>query len=324
VSGFAPARETLLDVVNLRHAFGRVPVLEGLGFRLMRGEIFGLLGPNGCGKSTALRVLTGLLVPDAGELWLLGKPVAPGGRALRNHMGVVFQTSSLDQRLSARQNLELSAALQRLPVATAEQRIADALEFAQLQERADDPVAQLSGGMKRRLELARALLHEPQLLLLDEPTSGLDEPSFRRTWERILALRERMQVSVLLTTHRAEEAALCDRVAILDRGRAMALDTPEALIAQVAGDVLTLELRDPREHEATIRTVKQRFALDVREVAGKLVIECERGHELIPRLVEALAPGSVRSLSMHRPTLADVFVKLTGRSLGTDTEAASA
>jgi ABC-2 type transport system ATP-binding protein len=323
VSGFAPARETLLEVVNLRHAFGRLPVLEGLGFRLVRGEIFGLLGPNGCGKSTALRVLTGLLVPDAGELWLLGKPVAPGGRALRNQMGVVFQTSSLDQRLSARQNLELSAALQRLPSALAKQRVADALEFAQLQQRADDPVTQFSGGMKRRLELARALLHEPQLLLLDEPTSGLDEPSFRRTWERILALRERMQLSVLLTTHRAEEAALCDRVAILDRGRAMALDTPEALIAQVAGDVLTLELRDPREHAAAIHSVKQRFALDAREVAGKLVIECERGHELIPRLVEALAPGSVRSLSMHRPTLADVFVKLTGRSLGADTEAAA-
>jgi len=322
VSGFAPARGTLLEIADLSHTFGHVRVLDGLSLRLARGEIFGLLGPNGCGKSTTLRVLTGLLLPDAGELFLSGKSVAPGGRELRKRIGVVFQSSSLDQRLSARENLGLFATLQRLPAASAKLRIADALEFAQLQERADDPVTQLSGGMKRRLELARALLHEPALLLLDEPTTGLDEPSFRRTWQRIVGLRERTQLSVLLTTHRADEAARCDRVAIMDRGRCMALDTPEALIAQVAGDVLTLELRALDDLPTTLETLRRLFALEARELAGKVVVECERGHELIPRLVEALPPGSVRSLSMHRPTLADVFVKLTGRSLGTDTDVA--
>ncbi|MET0389467.1 MAG: ATP-binding cassette domain-containing protein [Polyangiales bacterium] len=317
ISGIAPARETLLEISGLSHRFGDVRVLEGLHFQVARGEIFGLLGPNGCGKSTTLRVLTGLLVPDAGELRLLGQNVAPGGRALRQRMGVVFQAPSLDQRLSVRENLQLTAALQRLPKPLAEQRVTQALEHAQLTDRAAHLVKTLSGGMRRRLELARALLHEPELLLLDEPTTGLDEPSFRRTWQRILELRERAQLSVLLTTHRAEEAALCDRVAILDQGKLIALDTPEALIAGVAGDVLTLEVDDP---EAIVAQVEQSFQLPARVAEGKVLIERERGHELIPRLVEALPAGSIRSLSMHRPTLADVFMKLTGRALDVETQ----
>ncbi|MEY4577482.1 MAG: hypothetical protein RL701_2185 [Pseudomonadota bacterium] len=318
--GLAPARENLLEIKGLSHRFGDTRVLDGLGFALHRGEIFGLLGPNGCGKSTTLRVLTGLLVPDAGEFALRDQKVAPGGRELRKCMGVVFQAPSLDPRLSVRENLQLTAALQRLPRPVAEPRIAQALEFAQLVDRASSLVKDLSGGMKRRLELARALLHEPDLLLLDEPTSGLDEPSFRRTWQRILELRERTGLSVLLTTHRAEEAALCDRVAVLDRGKLMALDTPDALIAEVAGDVLTLELHAGTAPEAVVAQIQEHFRLTARIADGKVLIERERGHELIPRLVEALPAGSIRSLSMHRPTLADVFVKLTGRSLGVDTE----
>jgi ABC-2 type transport system ATP-binding protein len=201
----------------------------------------------------------------------------------------------------------------------AEPRIADAIAFAQLGERANSPVKDLSGGMKRRLELARALLHEPALLLLDEPTSGLDEPSFRRTWQRITRLREQSQLSVLLTTHRAEEAALCDRVAVIDGGRVIAEDTPDALIAQVAGDVISLEVDDP---ETAAASLERSFQLQARIADARVLIERERGHELIPRLVEALPAGSIRSLSMHRPTLADVFVKLTGRSLGQDQEPA--
>ena len=175
-----------------------------------------------------------------------------------------------------------------------------------------DRVLDFSGGMKRRLELARALLHEPSLLIMDEPTTGLDERFFRQSWERIEALRDSRGLTVLLTTHRAEEAERCDRVAVVDQGRVIAQDTPEALRGQVAGDVLTLEARDP---EALGAELAERFALQPRVVEGKLVIERERGHELIPRIVEALPVGRIASLSMHRPTLSDVFVKLTGRSL---------
>lgn len=306
-----------LGIEGLRHAFGSMSVLDGLSFSVRRGEIYGLLGPNGCGKSTTLRVLTGLLVPDAGELRFGGVAVEPGGRALRNGIGVVFQSPSLDTRLSARENLALGARLYGLRGAVASQRIASLLDFTELAARADEAVANFSGGMRRRLELARALLHEPSLIIMDEPTTGLDEASFRRTWERIEALRAERGLTVLFTTHRAEEAQLCDRVAVVDRGRVIAEDTPEQLRREVSGDILTLEAQDPDGLAAELRRT---FELDARVLDGKVVIERERGHELIPRIVEALPVGRIASLSMHRPTLADVFVKLTGRSLGDDDE----
>ncbi len=314
-----------LELRDLRHAFasstrarrgaaaaGELHVLDGLSFALRSGEIFGLLGPNGSGKSTALRVLTGLLVPDAGEVLLDGERVEPGDRALRRCMGVVFQAPSLDPRLSARENLRLAAALYGLGGAQARERCESQLEFAGLRERGDDVVSTFSGGMKRRLELARALVHEPSLLVMDEPTTGLDERFFREAWERIEHLRAQRGLSVLLTTHRADEAERCDRVAIVDGGRVIAEGTPEALRAQVAGDVLTIAARDP---EALCRELAARFELVPRVADGRVLIERERGHELIPRLVEALPAGRIDSLSMHRPTLSDVFVKLTGRSL---------
>lgn len=310
-----------LSVQNLRHAFPSGRVLDGVSFEVQAGEVFGLLGPNGCGKSTTLRVLAGLLVPDACEILLDGARVAPGGRALRRRMGVVFQAPSVDPRLSARENLELSARLQRVPKSDVARKVSEALDYAQLADRAEELVVNLSGGMKRRLELARALLHEPLLLLMDEPTTGLDELSFQRTWQRIGELRQRRGVSVLLTTHRADEAARCDRVAVLDAGRIVALDTPAALARQVSGDVLTIETKMP---DVVAQQIEQHFAITPRVVEGKVVLERERGHELIPRLVEALPSGSIDSLSMHRPTLADVFVKLTGRSLGDTVETVEA
>lgn len=308
--GVAPP--SALEARGLTHAFGKTRVLDGLGFRVAPGELLGLLGPNGCGKSTTLRVLTGLLIPQAGELYWRGERVAPGDRKLRAIMGVVFQSPSLDVRLSLRENLTLAARLYGFAPRDVRARVGQALAFSELEARADAKVSELSGGMKRRLELARALLHEPRLLLLDEPTTGLDEHSFQRAWERIFQLRSQLGTSVLVATHRAQEAGLCDRVAVLDQGRLVACDTPQALIDRVAGDVLTLEAEDPVALAAEIR---QRFELEPRVVGDTVVVERERGHELVPRLVEALPAGSIRALSMHRPDLSDVFVKLTGRSL---------
>lgn len=305
--------EHVLEARGLTHAFGKTRVLDGLGFRLAPGEVLGLLGPNGCGKSTTLRVLTGLLIPQAGELYLSGERVSPGDRRLRAIMGVVFQTPSLDARLSLRENLTLAARLYGFAPREVRSRVAHALTFAELDSRADAMVSELSGGMKRRLELARALLHDPRLLLLDEPTTGLDEHSFQRAWERIFQLRSQLGTSVIVATHRAQEAALCDRVAVLDQGRLVACDTPQALIDRVAGDVLTLEADDP---VALAAEVRKQFGLEPRVVGDTVVVERERGHELVPRLVEALPPGRIRALSMHRPDLSDVFLKLTGRALG--------
>lgn len=315
----APAAPASLEVQRLRHRFGARAVLDDLSFSVAPGEVVGLLGPNGCGKSTTLRAIMGALVPDAGRLVLDGHEVRFGGRRLRRRMGVVFQSGSLDARLSARENLELAAALYGVSRAEADRRIDELLALTGLTERARDRVLSFSGGMRRRLELVRALLHEPALLVMDEPTTGLDESAYRQTWQRITALRAARGLSVLLTTHRSDEAERCDRVVVVDGGRAIAEGSPARLRQRVSGDVLTLEADQP---ERLAEEIGRRFSLPAAVVEGKVHIERERGHELIPRLVEALPAGRIQSLSMHRPSLADVFVKLTGRSLGQDADGA--
>jgi ABC-2 type transport system ATP-binding protein len=292
--------------------FGDRQVLDGLDFSVARGEVFGLLGPNGSGKSTTFRILTGLIEPQAGTLTFDGQPIRPGDRRLRRKLGVVFQNPSVDVALTCRENLLLTAALHRVPRADAKQRAAELLEFADLADRADEPAKNLSGGMRRRLEVARSLIHRPSLLIMDEPTVGLDEVSFHRAWERLLALRRREGLTLLLTTHRPEEAAHCDRLALLDRGTIIACDTPEALQRSVSGDVITLS-GDDRDELATV--VSQRFGLAPRPVDDGVQFVCERGHELIPRLVEAFPPGRLRAVNLKRPSLADVFLKLTGHEL---------
>jgi ABC-2 type transport system ATP-binding protein len=308
----AEVRTARLEVVDLRHRFGDRVALDGLGFRVERGEVVALMGPNGSGKSTTLHLLLGLLVPDAGELRYDGVKLAPSSRALRRAMGVVFQAPSLDARLTARENLALSARLYGLDGCVGRARVDEWLAWAGLSDRAGDRVLELSGGMKRRLELARALLPEPGLLVMDEPTTGLDEHGFRDTWERVLRMREARGLTVLFTSHRADEAGRADRVVIVDRGRALAEGTPDALCRQVSGDVLTIETAEPDE---LARDLGARLDVPCRVVGGRIVIERDRGHELVPRIVEAAPVGRIRSLAMRRPTLADVFVRLTGRAL---------
>lgn len=302
-----------LRVHELAHRFGDRVVLDRLSFDVKPGEVVGLLGPNGSGKSTTFRVLTGMLVPDAGELWLDGARVAPGARALRQRMGVVFQAPSLDARLTVIENLLLSAAIYGVRGDEAVRRADELLAISELSARRNDRVLELSGGMKRRIELCRALLHEPGLLVMDEPTTGLDETAFRKTWARIEQLRAERGLTVVLSTHRADEAERCDRVVVIDEGRVIAEGTPESLREHVPGDVLSLDAHDP---EALCQEIKAQLGLEARVLSGRVVLQRERGHELVPRLVEALPKGRIQALSMHRPTLADVFVKLTGRSLG--------
>ena len=298
-SGAAGGAGSLLEVRGLAHRFGDRVVLEGFSFAVAPGEIVGLLGPNGSGKSTTFRVLTGLLVPDRGELLLRGAKVEPGGRALRQSMGVVFQAPSLDARLTVLENLQMSAALYGIHGAAAARRIQEHLDVAGLADRARDRVLELSGGMKRRIELCRALLHEPALLVMDEPTTGLDETSFRHTWERLEQLRAARGLTVLLSTHRADEAERCDRVVVIDGGRAIAEGTPDELRKRVSGDVLSLTARDP---EALCQDIRRSFAIEARVLEGRVVLEHERGHELIPRLVEALPrAGSTRCRCTGRP-----------------------
>ena len=301
-----------LRLEGLTRRFGQRVAVDALTVDIARGEVFGFLGPNGAGKSTTFHLLTGLLAPDAGRVLLEGREAPPTDGRVRQRLGVVFQDPSLDDKLTAQENLKLGAALYGLSGKRAESRIAELLALVELGDRAKEPIERYSGGMKRRLEIARVLLHEPEILIMDEPSRGIDAPTQRRIWEQLLELRRQRRMTILLTTHQPEEAEYCDRIAVLDHGRVIACDSPELLRQKVGGDVVTL---DGDDADALAAEVQARFSLDARVVDRLVVIETPRGHELIPRLVESLPAGRLRSVAMRRPTLADVFVHLTGRGL---------
>jgi len=308
-AGLAPPR---LRAEGLSRRFGTRSALDGVSFEVAPGELFGLLGPNGAGKTTAFRLLAGLLPAHAGTLALDGRPVSTADTAYRAHLGVVFQEASLDLKLTARENLRLGAALYGVPRALATRRIDEALALMALGDRADEPASTYSGGMRRRIEIARVLLHEPTLLLLDEPGRGVDPEALRRIWDEITALAASRATAVIVTTHQPEEAERCHRIAILDGGRVAATGTPDELRAHVAGDVVRVSGAQPEELRATITA---RLALAGRVVDGDVVVEAPRGHELVPRIAELFPPGRIAAIATSRPTLADVFAKLTGKGL---------
>jgi ABC-2 type transport system ATP-binding protein len=306
------ARAPRLAVRGLAFSHRDREVLRDVSFEVAPGEIVGLLGPNGAGKSTLFSILTGLVRPAGGALFVDGEEVEPGARALRARMGVVFQAPSLDAKLSAQENLVLGGRLFGLARGAAQARAAALLAAAGLADRARDAVGKLSGGMRRRLEVARALVHRPSILLMDEPTTGLDAAAFRQTWEVLHALRREEGLTVLLATHRPDEAESCDRLVVLASGRVVASGTPEALRRRVAGDVVTVEADDPAPLAAEIAA---RFGVAARAGPRGVHLERERGHELVPRLVEAFPPGRFRSVSIRPPSLADAFLAITGQDL---------
>jgi ABC-2 type transport system ATP-binding protein len=301
-----------LKLDGLVRRFGDRVAVDGLSVEIARGEVFGFLGPNGAGKTTTFHLLTGLLSAEAGTISIEGRPASPTDPRVRQRLGVVFQEPSLDDKLTGIENLRLGAALYGLSGRVAEGRIAEMLELVELGDRAKEPVERYSGGMKRRLEVARVLLSHPEILIMDEPSRGIDQATQRRIWTQLLDWRARRRLTILLTTHVPDEAEHCDRLAVLDHGKIIALDTPESLRKRVGGDVIVLEAEGPDSLAAEVAA-----ALDLkpRVVDGKVVIESPRGHELIPRIVEALPAGRLSAVGMRRPTLADAFVHLTGRGL---------
>ncbi|MFV8753062.1 ABC transporter ATP-binding protein [Nannocystaceae bacterium ST9] len=303
-----------LRVRGLGHAFapGREALRE-FDLDLRGGEIVGLLGPNGSGKSTALALIAGLLPRRSGTLAFEGRALASNDRGFRARLGVVFQQPSVDRKLSARENLLLTLGMHGIRGRAAAERAREQLELAELADRADEPLKNLSGGMRRRVDLVRAVAHGPSLLLLDEPTSGLDELSFRRMWAHLERLRERSGLSILVATHRPDEAARCDRLLVLDEGKTVANETPSQLVARLAEDVVRVRAAgEPSELASELRaTLGLAIEIDGRE----LVVSHPRGHELIVRIVESVARGRIDAITVQRPTLADVFLHLTGRSL---------
>ena len=301
----------IVDVQDLVKRFGSIEAVRGVTFSVAAGEIFGFLGPNGAGKTTTIKMLATLLRPTSGRASLAGYDVTAHPSDVRRSMGIVFQDPSLDNRLSAEQNLRFHAMLYDVPSREIEPRIAGVLAMVDLAERRRALVATYSGGMKRRLEIARGLLHQPRVLFLDEPTLGLDLQTRNRIWEYVVALRRREGVTVFMTTHYIEESEHCDRIAIIDGGRIVALDTPDALRRQVGGDVITITSPDAA---SLVREIEGRFGGGARAVDGQVIVEREGGAEFVPRIAAAF-PSLVTAVSVKQPTLDDVFLKLTGRQI---------
>lgn len=309
--GTALARETpLLAALGLRFAFGSRVALEGVSFAVRRGEILGLLGPNGAGKSTAFRVLSGQITPSDGSLRWNGRPASTQDPRYRARLGVVFQEPSLDLALTARENLALGAAIYGVRGAEARAAVAHALASAGLTERANERVKTFSGGMRRRLEIARVLLHRPALLLLDEPGRGVDPEALSAIWRQLENERRERGLAIIVTSHQPEEAERCDRVVFLDGGHVIAEDTPEGLRQRVAGDLLRVLGREPA---AIAGAIRERLALEARVLGGEVLVEVPAGHAWVPRVVELFPAGALDAVSLTRPSLADVFAKLTGR-----------
>ncbi|MBI1357912.1 MAG: ATP-binding cassette domain-containing protein [Acidobacteria bacterium] len=303
-----------VEVRDLTFRYGDRVALNGVSFAVGQGEIFGLLGPNGGGKTTLFRILSTLLSPAAGQARIFGLDVSAEPLEVRRRIGVVFQNQSLDRRLSVQENLECQGRLYGLTGAALKDRIGDALARTKLTDRRGDKVDTLSGGLRRRVELAKGLLHQPQLLLLDEPSTGVDPAVRLDFWEHLQRLRSESGATILLTTHLLEEADKCDRLAILDRGSIVATGTPAELKEGIGGDVITLTAPDL---EAVRESLAARLGVSGQVVDGAVRFEHPRGAEAVAGLMHAL-PTSVQSISVAKPTLEDVFIAATGRSFGED------
>jgi len=306
----------MIDVKGLTKNFGVLVAVNTLNFSVREGEVFGLLGPNGAGKSTTLSMLCTILKPTSGTATINGVDVTHHPAQVRRMIGIVFQDPSIDDRLTGRENLEMHANLYGVPRADVRKRIDEVLELVELKDKADQLMRTYSGGMRRRLEIARGLIHYPKVLFLDEPTIGLDPQTREHIWTYISALSKRENITVVLTTHYMEEAdELCERIAIIDYGKIIALDTPRRLKDGLEGDRISIETEGAAvlaEKLGQLNLVK-----DLKITHDELKLVAKNGGVLMPRIVELAASLGVRieSMSMREPTLEDVFLHFTGKEI---------
>ena len=313
----AQAGVPAIALENLSHDYGTRRALDGLSFTVQPGEIFGLLGPNGSGKTTLFRILSTLMMPSGGSARIAGFSVTAEPTRARQASGIVFQARSLDLKLTVAENLMHQGHLYGLSGTLLKQRSQQVLARVGLSDRAGDLVETLSGGQQRRVELAKGLIHSPALLLLDEPSTGLDPGARRDLWQYLRILRDEQGVSVLVTTHLMEEAEHCDRLAILNSGKLVALGAPAELKAQIGGDVVQLETVSPWAATQLAEKVQQRFSVATTVVGPTVRLEREHGHRFLTDVVEAF-PGEIEGVSVARPSLEDVFIQLTGHRFWTD------
>jgi ABC-2 type transport system ATP-binding protein len=300
-----------IEVHGLAKDFGEVRAVKGVEFQVARGEVFGFLGPNGAGKTTTINMLCTLAKPTAGSALVAGHDVVHERDDVRRNIGLVFQDPTLDGYLTAQQNLRLHADLYGVQSDLVQPRMRQVLEMVGLWERKDSPVSTFSGGMRRRLEIARGLMHSPRVLFLDEPTIGLDPQTRRSIWSYIRELKEREEITIFMTTHYMDEAEWCDRIAIMDHGQIVALDTPEALKAEVGTDRVMIHTDDD---DAAIAALADRFGLEARMSEGMVTFGVPAGEEFVPRLFGELGIP-IKAVNVSRPTLDDVFMSYTGTTI---------
>jgi ABC-2 type transport system ATP-binding protein len=306
-----PSSPPAIEVVDLTKSYGNVEAVRGVSLTVDRGEVFGFLGPNGAGKSTTINMLCTLVRPTSGAARVGGFDVVTRRDDVRRHIGLVFQDPTLDGHLTAAQNLRLHAELYGIDRAAIPGRMRQMLEMVDLADRADQPVMTFSGGMRRRLEIARGLLHSPRVLFLDEPTIGLDPQTRSSIWRYIRALQASEGTTIFMTTHYMDEAELCDRIAIMDRGQVVVLDTPEALKADVGADRVVIGTADD---EAAIAELRERFGLEATIAEGAVTFHVDSGAAFVPRLFAEL-DVAITSVAVSRPTLDDVFMRHTGSTI---------
>jgi ABC-2 type transport system ATP-binding protein len=309
-NGSRPAPPAI-EVRQLVKNYDEVQAVQGVSFEVAPGEVFGFLGPNGAGKTTTINMLCTLATPTAGEARVAGHDVVHERDDVRRNIGLVFQDPTLDNYMTGAQNLKLHAELYGLQRDLVDPRMQQVLEMVGLWERRDSPVGTYSGGMRRRLEIARGMMHSPRVLFLDEPTIGLDPQTRRSIWSYIRELKEREEITIFMTTHYMDEAEWCDRIAIMDHGEIVALDAPEVLKAGVGTDRVTIHTDDD---DATIAALADRFGIEARKSEGAVSFGVPAGEEFVPRLFAELGIP-IKAVNVSRPTLDDVFMSYTGSTI---------
>jgi len=302
----------IIEVKNLVKDFKKVKAIDGITFSVKEDEIFGFLGPNGAGKTTTINIICTLLSKTSGEVTLCGYDVVRERNKIRNSIGMVFQDPSLDDRLTALENLYFHGLLYNIPRSTLKERSEEVLEIVNLTSRKSNLVSTYSGGMKRRLEIARGLLHYPRILFLDEPTLGLDPQTRNKIWDYIIKLKKTKNITIFLTSHYMEETEICDRIAIIDKGKIIALDSPENLKNIIGGDIITILSEDNIKLKEYINEITGSEVHDAKE--GKIRFEVKDSSSFIPKFIKN-SPVKILSISARKPTLNDVFLDLTGREI---------